>query len=75
MVELLQTVIYLCTSSSTEISVGFTVSNQSVKEADGMVALRVSVVSGMLQRSVYIVYETVELTSDKVATSEFLQNS
>ena len=62
----------LCMLISTEISIGFTVSEQSVGEADGMVALEVLVVSGILQRSVNIVYETVEMTSGKAATSEFL---
>ena len=60
-----------CMLLSTEITVGFTVSDEFVEEADEIVYLKVSVVSGILQRSVSVGYRTVELTTEKAAKSEF----
>ena len=74
MMDVLSIIIYFCVLISTEVCIGFAFSDQSVDEASGTVALTVSVVAGMLQRSVNIGYETVESTLGKVATSEFLQN-
>ena len=67
-------IMHLCVLISTEISIGFAVSDQSVDEADGTVALTVSVHTGVLQRNVNVGFETVELTTGKVAASEFLQS-
>ena len=61
--------------SSIEITIGFTVSDQSVKESDETVTLEVFVVAGSLQRSVSIGYETLEMTSGKIATGKFFSKS
>ena len=55
------------------VTIGFTVPDQHVNEAAGVIAIEVTVLLGTLQRSVDISFKIVESTSGNAATCEFIR--
>ena len=56
-----------------EVTIGFTVPDQHINEAAGVIAIEVSVLLGTLQRSVNVSFKTMESTLGNAATSELMR--